>query len=171
MKNRWGKVEKVTDFTFLWSKITVDGDYSHEVKRHLLLGRKAMTNLDGIIKWRYITLPIKVPIVKAMVFSNSSEWTCESDCKEGWVSKNWCLQTVVLEKTPESPLDSKEIQPVILKEINPEYSLEGLMLIEAPILWPPDAKSRLTGQNPDAGKDWRQEKKGATEDEMVGWHH
>ena len=71
----------------------------------------------------------------------------------------------MLEKTPESPLDSKEIQPVILKEINPEYSLEGLMLIEAPILWPPDAKSRLTGQNPDAGKDWRQEeKKEATED-------
>ena len=87
-------------------------------------------------------------------FSSSSEWKCESDHKEDWVWKNWCLQTVVLEKTLESPLDSKEIQLVILKEINPEYSLGGLILIEALILWPPDAKSRLTGKNPDAGKDW-----------------
>ena len=111
----------------------------------------------------------KSPYSQRYCFSSSSEWKYESDHKEGWVWKNWCLQTVVLEKTLESPLDSKEIQLVILKEINPEYSLKGLMLTEALILWPPDAKSRLTGKNPDAGKDWRQEKKEAIEGEMVRW--
>ena len=78
---------------------------------------------------------------------------------------------MMLEKTPESPLDSKEVKPVNPKGINPECSLEGSMLNEVPILWPPDVKNRLIGKDPDAGKDWRQEEKGTTEDEMVGWHH
>ena len=92
------------------------------------------------------------------------------DYKESWVLKNWCFWTVVLEKTLESPLDCKEIQPV-LKEISPEYSLEGLMLkLKLPILWPPDVKKWLTGKDPDAGKDWRREK-GTIGIEMVGWHH
>ena len=105
-------------------------------------------------------------------FSSSHVWMWELDHKEGWAPKNWCLWTVVLEKALESPLDCQEIQPVNLKEIRPEYSLEGLMLeAEALILWPPDAKSRLIWKNPDAGKDWGQEAKSVTEDEIVGLHH
>ena len=102
-------------------------------------------------------------------FSNSHVWMWELDHKESWASKNWCFWTVVLEKTLESPLDCKEIQPSILKEISPEYSLDAEA--EAPILWPPDAKKWLIWKDPDAGKDWRQEDQGMTEDEMVGWHH
>ena len=96
--------------------------------RCLLLGRKAMTNLDSILKSRDITLPTKAHIVKAMVFSNSHVWMWELYHKESWASKNWCFWTVMLEKTLESPLDCKEIKQSILKEISPEYSLEGLML-------------------------------------------
>ena len=97
---------------------------------------------------------------------------CELDHKESWVLKNWCFWTVVLEKTLESPLDCKEIQPV-----NPKGNQSWIIIggtdaeAEAPILWPPDAKNWLIGNDPDAGKDWRQEEKGTTEDEMVGWHH
>ena len=107
------------DFIFLGSRITVDADWSHEIKRHLLLGRKVMTNLDSIFKSRDITLPTKVHLVKAMVFPVAM-YGCELDCRESWVPKNWCFWTVVLEKTLESPLDCKEISP--------ECSLEGLML-------------------------------------------
>ena len=92
------------------------------------------------------------------------------DHKEGWVPKNWCFWTVVLEKVLESPLDSKEIKPVNLKGNQP-WILIGRTDAEAPILWPPDVKNRLIGKDPDAGKDLGQEKKGITEDEMVGWHH
>ena len=111
-------METVTDFIFLGSKITADGDCTHEIKRHLLLGRKAMTNLDSIWKSTEITLPTKVFIVKAMVFPV---------VMYGY-EKKWCFWTVVLEKTLEGPLDCKEIKQSILNEINPEYSLEGLML-------------------------------------------
>ena len=104
--------ETVADFIFSGSKITGDGDCSHEIKRHLLLGRKAMTNPDSILKGRDITLPTKVHLVKAMIFSSSHEWMWELDYKESWVPKNWCFWTMVLEKTLESPLDCKEIQPV-----------------------------------------------------------
>ena len=101
----------------------------------------------------------------------------ELDYKESWAPKNWCFWTVVLEKTLESPLDCKEIQPV--HPTRPEYSggqswvFIGRTDVEAetPIIWPPDAKSWLIGKDPDAGKDWGQEEKGTTEDEMVGWHH
>ena len=100
---------------------------SHEIKRRLLLGRKAMTNLDSVLKSRDMTLPTKVRLVKAMVFILAM-YGCESwTIKKAWMLKNWCFWTVVLEKTLESPLDCKEIKP-ILKEINPKYSLEGLML-------------------------------------------
>ena len=105
-------VETVTDFIFLGSKITANGDCSHEIKRCLLLGRKAVTNLDSILKSRDITLPIKFCLVKAMVFSSNHVWMWELDHKESWTPKNWCFWTMVLEKTLESPLDCKEIQPV-----------------------------------------------------------
>ena len=98
------------------------------IKRCLLLGRKAMTNLDRVLKSRDIILPTKVHLVKAMVFSSSHVWMWELDYKESWVSKDWCFSTVVLEKTLESPLNCKEIQPVHPKEISPEYSLVGLKL-------------------------------------------
>ena len=96
----------------------------------------------------------------------------ELDNRKGWMLKNWCLWTVVLGKTLESPLDSKEIKPVNPKEIQP-WIFIGRIDAEAeiPILWPPDAKSRLTEKAPDAGKDWRQKKKREAENEMVGWHH
>ena len=106
-------VETVRDFILGGgSKITADGDCNHEIKRCLLLGRKVMTNLDSIFKSRDITLPTKVCLVKAMVFSSSHVWMWELDYKESWAPKNWCFRTVVLEKTLESPLDSKEIQPI-----------------------------------------------------------
>ena len=104
-------------------------------------------------------------------FSHSHVWILELDHKEGRVLKKWCFRTVVLEKTPESPLDSKEIKPV-----NPKGNQPWIFIgrtdtkAEAPTLWPPDAKSQLMGKDPDAGKDWGQEEKGMTQDEMVGWH-
>ena len=96
----------------------------------------------------------------------------ELDYKESWAAKNWCSWTVVLEKTLESPLDLKEIQPVHPKEDQP-WVIIGRTDVEAetPILWPPDAKSWLIWKDSDAGKDWRQEEKGMTKDEIVEWHH
>ena len=169
MVNRWGNSG---NFIFLGSRITADGDCSHEIKRYLLLGKKVMNNLDSILKSRDITLPTKVHLVKAMVFPSSHVWIWELDYKECWVPKNWCFWTVALEKTLESPLDSKKIQPV-----HPKGNLSWIFFgrtdaeAETPILWPPDAKNWLIGKDPDAGRDWRQEKKGMTEDEMIGWHH
>ena len=165
-------METVTDFIFLGSKITVNSDCSHEIKRCMLLGRKVMTNLDSILKRRDITLPTKVHLVKAVVFSSSHVWMWELDYKESWVMKNWCFWTVVLEKTLETPSDCKEMQPVHPKG-DQSWVFIGRTDVEAetPILWPPDVKSWLIWKVPDAGKDWRQEEKGMTEDEMVGWHH
>ena len=104
-------METVSDFILGGSKITVDGDFSHEIKRHLLLGRKIMTNLDSILKSRDITVN-KDPFGQGYGFSSSHVWMSELDCEESWVLKNWCFWTVVLEKTLESALDCKEIQPV-----------------------------------------------------------
>ena len=115
-------VETVAKFIFLGSKVTADGNYNHEIKRRLLLGRKVMTNLDSIFKSRDITLPTKVHLVKVMIFPVVIYW-CELDYKESWVPKNWCFWTVVSEKTR----IARSIQS-ILKEISPEYSLEELML-------------------------------------------
>ena len=120
-------METVTDFIFLGSKITADGDCSHEIKRWLFLGRKAMTNLDSILKSGDITLLTKTCLDKAMVFPVVM-YRCESDHKQGCTPKNLCFQTVVLEKALENPWECKENKPVNHKEINPEYSLEGLML-------------------------------------------
>ena len=123
-----GKQWKQWQTIFWGSKITADGDCTHEIKRHLLPGRKDMTNLDSILKSRDIALPTKVCLVKATTFPVVMPWMWELDSKESWALKNWCFWTVVLEKTLESLLDCKEIQPVHCKEISPDYSLEGLML-------------------------------------------
>ena len=157
-------MELVTGFIFLDSKFTVDSDYSHEIKRCLLLGRKAVTNLDSVLKSRDTTLPTRI----CRGFSNSYMQEWELDYKEGWVLKNWCFWTVVLEKTLESPLVSKEIKPVNLNGNQPWiFSGRTDAEAEAPILWPPDVKSWLIGKDTDAGKDWRQKKTGMEEDEVV----
>ena len=164
-------METVTDFIFLGSKITADGDCTHEIKRCLLLERKAATNLDSILKSRDITLLTKFCLVKAMVFPVIM-YRCELAYKESWVQKNWCFWTVVLEKSLESPLDCKEI-----KSVSPKGNQSWLFIeradaeAETPILWPPDVKNWLIGKDPDAGKDWGQEERGTTEDEMVGWYY
>ena len=114
----------------------------------------------------------KDPSSQGCGFSGSHVWMWELDWKESWVLKNWCFRTVVLDKTLENPLDCKDIQPV--HPIGNQYWIFiGRIDTEAetPIFWPPDVKSWLTRKDPDAGKDWRQEEKGTTEDEMVGWHH
>ena len=167
MGNRWEKMETVTPYIFLGFKITAGGDCSHEIKRCLLLGRKAMTNLDNILKNRY-HFANKDLYRQSYGFSSSHVWMWELDHKEGWAPKNWCFWTVVLEKTLESPLDCKEIQPVNPKGNQP-WIFIGRTDAEAPMFWPPDAKSWLTGKDLDSGKDWRQER--MTEDEKVGWHH
>ena len=131
-----------------------------------------MTNLDSILKSRDVALPTKVRLVKAMAFSSSHVCMEELDYEESWAPKNWWFWTVVLEKTLESPLDSKEIQPVYPKG-DQSWIFIGRTDSEAetPTLWPPDVKNWLIGKEPDAGKDWRWEEKGTTDDEMVGWHH
>jgi len=123
-----------------------------------------------IKKQRYITLPTKVHLVKNYSFSSSHVWMLELDYKESWAPKNWCVWTVVLKKTFESPLDSKEIQPVHPKDQSWIFIGRTDAEAEAPVLWAPDAKNWHTRKDPDSGQDWRQEK-GMTEDEMVGWHH
>ena len=161
---------KLTNFIFGGdSKITADGDYSHEIKRHLLLGRKVMTKLDSILKSRNITLSTKVCLSnQGYGFSGSHVWMWELDYKESWGPKNWCFWTVVLEKTLESPLDCKEIQPVHPKGDQSWVFIERTD-IEAET--PPDVKNWLIWKDPDAGKDWGQEEKEMTEDEKAGWHH
>ena len=152
-----------------YSKITADGDCGREIKRRLLLGRKVMTNLDSIFKSRDITLPTKVCLVKAMLFPVVM-YGCESwDCEEGWVPKNWCFWTMVL-KNLENPLDCKEMQPVHSEGDQPWDFFGGNDAeAETPVLWPPHEKSWLIGKDSDAGRDWGQEEKGTTEDEMAGW--
>ena len=149
------------------SKITADGDCSHEIKRSLLLGRKVMTNLDSILKSRDITLATKVCLVKAIVFPVVM-YGCES-----WIMKKaeHRKHQLVFEKTLESPLDCKEIQPVHFKDQSWVFIGGTDVEAETPILWPPDVRSWLIWKDPDAGKDWRQEQKRMTEDEMDGWHH
>ena len=145
MANRWGKSENSDRIYFLGFQ----NHCHHEIKRHLLLGRKAMTNLDSVFKSRDITLRTKGCVVKTMVFSSSHVWM-------------WKLDQIVLEKTLESPLDCK-IKSVDPKRNQPwRFTGRTDAEVEAPIVWPPDAN---------AGKEWGQEEKGATEDDMVGWHH
>ena len=152
------------DFIFGGSKITADGDCSLEIKRHLLLGRKAMTNLDSILKIRHY-FANKGPSSQGYGFSSGHVWVWELDYKESWAPKNWCFWTVGLEKTLESPLDCKEIQPV-----HPKRDQSWVFIgrtdveVETPILWPPGAKSWLIWKDPDDSKDWGQQEKGMTED-------
>ena len=152
-------------------KITADGDCSHKIKRCLFLGRKTMTNLDNILKSE-ILLYDKGLYSQSYSFSSSHVWMWELNHKEGRAPKNWCFWIVVLEKTLESPLGCKEI-----KAVNHNGNQSCTFIgrtdaeAEAPVLWPPNAKSQLIRKDPDAEKDWRQEDKGTTEDEMVGWHH
>ena len=170
MANRWRKNGHSDRFIFLGSKNTADGDCSHEIKRCLLLGRKAMTNLDSESKSWDVTLMTKSPYSQSV--SSSHVWMWELDHKGGWAPKNWCIWTAVLENALESPLDCKEIKPVNAKG-NQSWMFTGRTdaETEAPILWPPDGKSQLTGIDSDAGKDRRQEEKGTTENDTVGWHH
>ena len=171
MANWWGNNANSERLDFLGLQIIADGDCSHEIKRHLLLGRKAMTNLDSILKCWDIILPTKVHLVKGMIFPVVM-YGCESDYKGSWALKYWSFSTVLLEKTLESPLDCQEIQPVHPKG-NQSWILIGRIDpdAEVPILWPPNGKNWLTGKDPEAGKDWRQEKKGTIENEMVRWYH
>ena len=152
-----GKQWKQCQTSFLGgSKITADGDCSHEIKRCLLHGGTVITNLDSILKSRDITLPTKVHLVKAMVFPVVM-YGCELDYKESWTPKYWSFWTVVLEKTLERPLDCKEIKP-----IQPKGNQSWLFIgrtnaeVETPIFWPSNVKKWLIGKDPDAGKDWRQ---------------
>ena len=172
MANRWGNsANSDRHFSFLGSKITANGDRIQQIKRRLLLGRKVMTNLDSIWKSRHY-FASKDPSSQRYGFSSSHVWMWELDYKESWVLKNLCFWTVVLEKTLESPLDCKEIQPVYPKG-NQSWIFIGRTDAEAeiPILWPPDGKNWLTRKDADSGKDRRQDEKEATEDVMVGWHH
>ena len=170
MANRWETVEAVADFIFLGSKITADGDCSHEIKRFLLLGRKVITNLDSILKSRDITLSRKVRLVKSRFFL----WSCmdvrvglwrKLSAEELMLFELWCWRRLL-----RVPWTARRFNQSILK-INPEYSLEGRTDVEAetPKLWPLNGKISLIWKDPDAGKDWGQEEKGTTEDEMIGW--
>ena len=157
MENRRGNNENSKRLYFGGgSKITADGDSIHEIKRRLLLGRKAMINLDSILKSRDLTLPTKVHSLKSMVFPDIHVWMWELVYKESWVPKNWCFWNCGVGDISWSPLDCKEIQPV-----NPKRN-QILIFIgrsdaeaEASILWPPGVKNWLIGKDPDAGKDWR----------------
>ena len=168
MTNRWGNSGNSGWLQFLGSKITADGDCSHEIKRHLLLGGKVMTNLDIIWKSRDIILSTKVHLVLWFFLWSCMDvsWTVKK--AERWridAFELWCWRRL------ESPLAYKEI-----KTVNPKGNKTWILTgrtdpgAEAPMPWPPDVKSWHIRKDPDARKDWRQEK-GTTEDEMVGWHH
>ena len=170
MANRWVNNANSGRLCFLGLQNHCDGDCSHEIKKHLLLGRKAMTNLDSILKSRHYFANKDLSFQSYNGFFSRHVWMWQLDYKESWVLKNWCFWTVVLEKSLESPLDNKEIQSV--HRIGNQFWIfigRTDAKAETAILWPPDAKSWLIWK--DAGKDWRQEEKGTTEDEMVGWHH
>ena len=166
-------METVTDLIFLGSKIPADSDCSHEIKRCLLLVRKAMTNLDSIFKSRDITLPTKVYTVNAMVFPvvmyGCESWTLK---KAEESAKELMLLNCGIREDSSSPLECKEI-----KLVNPKGKQYWIFIGKtdfkavAPILWPPDVKKWLIGKDPDAGQDWRQEEKGTTKDEMAGWYY
>ena len=160
-------VETVTDFILGGLKITADGDCSHECKRRLLFERKAMTKLDSVWKTGNITLPTKVHIIKAMVFPivmhGCEDWTLKkAEHQRIDAFKLWYWRRLLRVPWGIKPVHSKGNQPRIFT---------GRTDAEAPVLWPPDAKSWLIGKDLDAGKDWGQEEKGVTQDEMIGWHH
>ena len=165
-------METVTDCLSMGSKVTEDGYYNYEIKKHSLLGRKATTKTDSILESKDITLQTQVHLAKAMIVSSSHVRMWDLGHKEGWVPKNWCLWTVVLKNTLERPLEYKQIKSVSPKG-NQSWIFIGRIdaAYEAPIFWSHDVKSQLIGKDPDARKDWRQKKELMTEDEMVTWHH
>ena len=169
MANRWGNSGNSGWLYFGGLQNHCRGDCSHEIKRHLLLGRKVMTNLDSILKSTHVSLPTKVHLVKAVVFPVVM-YGCES-----WTIKkaeHWRIDDFQLwrwRRLLRVPWTARRSNQSILKEISPEYSFEGLML--KLILWPPDAKNWLIWKDPDARQDWKWEEKGTTEAEMAGWHH
>ena len=165
------KLAAVTDFLLLGSKVAAGGDCSREIRGQMLLSRKSVTNLDSILKSRDHSAN-KGPCSQGCGLPGGHIWLWELDHKKGSVPKNWCLRTVVLEKTPESSLDSEETKPVNLKGNQP-WILIGRTDAEAdtPVLWSSDENSWLIGKVPDAGKDWGQKEKRVSEDEMAGWHH
>ena len=163
-------VETVSDFIFSGSKITADGDCSHEIKRCLLLGRKVMTNLDSILKSRDIKSKVNVHLVKAMIFPvvmyGCESWTVKkAECRRIDAFELWCWRRLL------SPSDCKEIQPVDSEDQSWDFFGRNDAKAETPVLWPPHAKSWLIGKDSDAGSDWGQEEKGTIEGEMAGWHH
>ena len=170
------KLETVRDKQiFLGSKITADGDCSHVTKGLLLLGRKPMTKLDSVLKSRDISFPTKVCLVKVMVFPvvlyGCEIWIIKKT-ENYSVIKIWCFWTVVLEMTLQSPLDCKKFKPANSKGNQPLiFTGRADADAEASILQPPDANSQLIGKDPDSGKDWGQEEKGTTEDEMRELYH
>ena len=168
-------MDTVTDFIFLGSHITADVDCSHEIKRCLLLGEKKQTNKQTntydqprqhIKKQRHY-FASKDPSSQGCGFSSSYVWMWELDCEESWALKNWCFWTVALEKSLESPLDCKKIQPVHPKG-NQTWIFIGRTDVEAdPIFWPPDVKKWLIWKDSDAGKDWMWKEKGTTKVHLV----
>ena len=172
MANRWGNSGNSDRLFFLGSKITADGDCSHEIKTFAPWKKSYDHHRQYIKKQRRYFTNRVFQSSQSYGFSSSHVWMWELCHKESWVLKNWCFWTVVLEKTLESPLDCKEIQPVHPKG-NQSWIFTGRTNAEAEtsILWPPDAKNWLVGKDSDAGKDWRQNEKRTKEDEMVGWHH
>ena len=172
MANRWINSGNSGWLHFWGSKITADGDCSHEIKRHLLLGRKVMTNLDSILKSSDITLPTKVHLVKAMVFP-----VVMYGCKSWTVKKaeHWRIDAFELwywRRLLRVPWTARRSNQSILKEISPGCSLEGLVLkLKLQYFGQLMFKSWLIGTDPGAGSDWGEEVKGTTEVEMVGWHH
>ena len=167
-----GKQWKQWETLFSWAPKSLQMVTAPMKLRCLLLGGKSMTNLDSILKKQRHYFVNKGPSSQGYSFSSSHIGMWELDYKESWALKNWCIWTVVLEKTLESPLDCKEIQPVHPKG-DQSWVFIGRTDVEAetPILWPPDAKSWFIWKDPDAGKDRGQEEKGKTEDEVIGWHH
>ena len=167
MEKQWKQCQTI----FLGSKITADGECSHEIKRRLLLGRKVMTNLDSIFKSWDITLLTKVHLFKAMVFP-VVVYGCESwTVKKAEHRRIDAFELLHWKRLLGIPWTARIFNQSILKEISPGISLERMMLTETPVLWPPRAKSWLIGKDSDAGRDWGQEEKGTTEDGMAGWHH
>ena len=164
-------VETVADFSFWSCKITANGDCSHEIKRCLLLGRKVMTNLYSIFKSRDITLLTKVRLVKAMAFPvvmyGCESWTMKkAECQRIDAFELWCWRRLLW-----VPWTARRSNQSILKEINPGISLEGMML-KLKLQYFGHLMQRVDSlEKIDAGRDWGQEEKGTTEDEMAGWHH
>ena len=170
MANRWGSSRNSERLYFGGFKITADGDWSHNIKRCLLLGRKVMINLDSILKSRDITLPKKVCVVKGMVFLivryGCESWTIKkAECWRIDTFELWCWRRLL-----KVPWTARRSNQSSLKEISPGYSLEGLML-KLKLQYFGHLMRRADSLDPDAGKDWGQKEKGTIEDEMVGWHN